>query len=227
MEHTLRRYLDEPPSEAELRTALTALGLEPWDITRMSEPLAHELGLKDMARDARAWIRLLAEHPKLIQRPLVLTDDGRAWVARDDETLTERGGRRTAPSRHIVNDGPLFPLVAVRRHSAQSHDHGHQHEKSDQGQSRPQQHLFALHCLHRAWLLSVRQSAPGAVTATLQSGHRRRSAWGSGPTTTFPTCHARASFDPPGPESTRSVSTAGHRPSSPAATNGRTLSWRR
>ena len=89
VEYTLRRYLDDPPSEAELRATLTALGLEPWDITRMSEPLARELRLPDMARDADAWIRLLAEHPNLIQRPLVLTHDGRAWVARDDETLTE------------------------------------------------------------------------------------------------------------------------------------------
>jgi len=101
VEYTLRRYLDDPPSEADLRAALTALGLEPWDITRMSEPLAHQLGLKDMARDADAWIRMLAANPKLIQRPLVLTDDGRAWVARDDETLTEvmAAGRRPA-------DGP-------------------------------------------------------------------------------------------------------------------------
>ncbi len=89
VEYTLRRYLDDPPTEAELRTALDALGLQPWDITRMSEPLAGELGLKDMPRETDAWIRLLAEHPKLIQRPLVLTEDGRAWVARDDETLTE------------------------------------------------------------------------------------------------------------------------------------------
>ena len=88
VEYTLRRYLDDPPTEVELRAALTALGLEPWDITRMSEPLARELGLRDMARDADAWIRLLAEHPLLLQRPLVLAD-GRAWVARDGETLTE------------------------------------------------------------------------------------------------------------------------------------------
>ena len=87
--YTLRRYLDDPPSEAELRAALTALGLQPWDITRMSEPLAGELGLREMERDADAWIRVLARHPRLIQRPLVLTDDGRAWVARDDDTLTE------------------------------------------------------------------------------------------------------------------------------------------
>jgi arsenate reductase len=87
--YTLRRYLDDPPSAAELRAALTALGLEPWDITRMSEPLARELRLADMPRDADAWIRLLAEHPQLIQRPLVLGDDGRAWVARDDQTLMQ------------------------------------------------------------------------------------------------------------------------------------------
>ena len=101
VEYTLRRYLDDPPDEAELRAALAALGLQPWDITRMSEPLAGELGLKDMPRDADAWIRVLTEHPRLLQRPLVLTDDGRAWVARDDETLTEvvAAGRRPA-------DGP-------------------------------------------------------------------------------------------------------------------------
>ena len=87
--YTLRRYLDDPPSEAELRAALTALGLRPWDVTRMSEPLARELGLRDLPRDADAWIRLLVAHPRLLQRPIVLTDDGRAWVARDDETLTE------------------------------------------------------------------------------------------------------------------------------------------
>jgi arsenate reductase len=89
VEYTLRRYLDDPPTESELRSALGALGLQPWDITRMSEPLARELGLADMARDADAWIALLAQHPRLIQRPLVLTDDGRAWVARDDQTLSE------------------------------------------------------------------------------------------------------------------------------------------
>jgi arsenate reductase len=89
VEYTLRRYLDDPPTDAELREALAALGLEPWDITRMSEPLARDLGLRDLPRDADVWIRLLAENPKLIQRPLVFTGDGRAWVARDDATLDE------------------------------------------------------------------------------------------------------------------------------------------
>ena len=86
---TLRRYLETPPSEAELRAALAALRLEPWDVTRMYEPLARELGLRDLPRDADAWIAVLVEHPRLIQRPIVLADDGRAWVVRDGETLAE------------------------------------------------------------------------------------------------------------------------------------------
>lgn len=89
VDYTVRRYLDEPPSEADLRRALTALGLQPWDITRVNEPLARDLGLHEKPRDAEAWIAVLAEHPSLIQRPIVLTEDGQAWIARDDETLAE------------------------------------------------------------------------------------------------------------------------------------------
>ncbi len=92
IDYTLRRYLEQPPTEAELREALAALGREPWDITRTADPLARELGVADLPRDPEVWIRLLAEHPALIQRPIVLTGDGRAWVGRDDETLREITG---------------------------------------------------------------------------------------------------------------------------------------
>ena len=110
-DYTVRRYLEDVPSEDEIRGVLERLGLEPWDITRTSEPLARELGLADLPRDADAWIRLLAEHPRLIQRPLVLTEDGRAWIARDDQTLTEvvaagrRPGDDSAAGRHPGEDG--------------------------------------------------------------------------------------------------------------------------
>ena len=113
MEYTLRRYLDDPPSEAELRAALGALGLQPWDVTRMSEPLARELGLQDMPRDAETWILMLAEHPRLLQRPLVLTDDGRAWVARDDETLTDVVAAGSRPLGLPVVDPTGPPVCGV------------------------------------------------------------------------------------------------------------------
>jgi arsenate reductase len=85
--YTLRKYLEDPPTADELRAALDALGLQPWDITRMGEPLAGELGLAGLDRDRERWISILAEHPVLIQRPIVMTEDGSAWVARDPASV--------------------------------------------------------------------------------------------------------------------------------------------
>lgn len=85
--YTERRYLDEPPTTAELDEVLTKLGLEPWDIARLSEPIAKELGLKELEHDRTRWIEVLVAHPVLIQRPIVLTDDGRAVVARDSDSV--------------------------------------------------------------------------------------------------------------------------------------------
>jgi arsenate reductase len=91
-DYTVRRYLEDVPSEDEIRAVLDRLGLEPWDITRTQEAVAKELGLKEWARDAAArdrWITALAEHPKLIQRPIITADDGTAIVARSDEAVQE------------------------------------------------------------------------------------------------------------------------------------------
>lgn len=87
VDYEVRRYLDEPPTEAELTATLDQLGLEPWDITRMKEPVATELGLADRPRERADWIRVLVEHPALIQRPILVTGDGSAWVARDPDAL--------------------------------------------------------------------------------------------------------------------------------------------
>ncbi|MEO5876723.1 MAG: ArsC/Spx/MgsR family protein [Streptosporangiaceae bacterium] len=82
-----RRYLDQPPTVAELEDVLARLGLEPWDITRMAEPAAKELDLRNLVRDRTKWIEVLAANPALIQRPIVVTDGGRAFVVRDEESL--------------------------------------------------------------------------------------------------------------------------------------------
>jgi arsenate reductase len=91
-EYTVRRYLEDVPSEDEIRAVLDRLGLEPWDITRTQEAAAKELGLKDWPRDAGArdrWIAALAGHPGLIQRPIITADDGTALVARSEEAVRE------------------------------------------------------------------------------------------------------------------------------------------
>jgi arsenate reductase (glutaredoxin) len=86
-DYVVRRYLDAPPSVAEIDEVLDRLGLEPWDITRMAEPLAGELGLAQRRRERADWLQILAENPSLIQRPIILTADGSAWVARSPEEV--------------------------------------------------------------------------------------------------------------------------------------------
>ncbi|MBD0420021.1 arsenate reductase family protein [Streptomyces sp. TRM S81-3] len=96
-DYTVRRYLEDVPSEDEIREVLTRLGLEPWDITRTQEAAAKELGLKDWPRDEASrdrWITALAGHPKLIQRPIITADDGTAVVARTDDAVRDAVSRR-------------------------------------------------------------------------------------------------------------------------------------
>ncbi|MGW2327106.1 arsenate reductase family protein [Streptomyces sp. NPDC001700] len=96
--YTVRRYLDDVPSQDEIRGVLARLGLEPWDITRTQEAVAKELGLKDWPRDESArdrWIAALAEHPKLIQRPIITADDGSAVVGRTEEAVRDALSRST------------------------------------------------------------------------------------------------------------------------------------
>ncbi|MER8031566.1 ArsC/Spx/MgsR family protein [Streptomyces bauhiniae] len=81
---------------AEIRELLGRLGLEPWDIARTGEALAGELGMKGWARDADArerWISALAEHPVLIQRPIITAEDGTALVARSEQAVRDALGR--------------------------------------------------------------------------------------------------------------------------------------
>lgn len=89
-EYTVRRYLEDPPTAAELREVLGRLGLEPWDITRTGEAAAQELGLASWPRDAadrERWLEALAGHPVLIQRPIITADDGTTVVGRSEEAV--------------------------------------------------------------------------------------------------------------------------------------------
>ncbi|MFI7409918.1 arsenate reductase family protein [Streptomyces sp. NPDC049627] len=91
-DYTVRRYLEDVPTEDEIRDVLERLGLEPWDITRTQEADAKELGLKEWARDASErdrWIKALAEYPKLIQRPIITAEDGTAVVGRSEEAVRD------------------------------------------------------------------------------------------------------------------------------------------
>ncbi|MGI5202856.1 arsenate reductase family protein [Spirillospora sp. CA-108201] len=86
VEYTERRYLDRPPTARELDEVLARIGAEPWDVARLNEPVAEELGLKDLERDRARWIEVMVANPVLIQRPIVVADES-AVVARDAESV--------------------------------------------------------------------------------------------------------------------------------------------
>ena len=89
-QYTVRYYLEAPPTVAEIEDVLQRLGLEPWDIARVGEPVAAELGLAGWSReehDRSRWVETLAAHPILIQRPIITADDGTAVVGRSADSV--------------------------------------------------------------------------------------------------------------------------------------------
>ncbi len=81
----IRKYLEEAPSEDELRDVLVLLGIEPRALMRTKEALYKELGLAYIeAPDA--LIKAMADNPKLIERPIVIKN-GKAALGRPPEAV--------------------------------------------------------------------------------------------------------------------------------------------
>ena len=79
-------YLDAPPTRAEIARVVGLLGGEARSLVRSREPEYAELGLAEA--DDERLIDAMAEHPVLIERPVVIRGD-RAVVARPPELLLE------------------------------------------------------------------------------------------------------------------------------------------
>ena len=68
---------------------LVALGKEPWEIARMGEGVAKDLGLRDLPHDRHRWIDVMVANPILIERPIIVTADGRAVVGRPPDAVRD------------------------------------------------------------------------------------------------------------------------------------------
>lgn len=79
-------YLQSPPTAAELDRILKLLDLEPRELMRKGEAIYKELGLKDRELSRKEAIALMIENPKLIERPIVVTD-GKAVLGRPPENV--------------------------------------------------------------------------------------------------------------------------------------------
>jgi arsenate reductase len=81
-------YLKTPPSREELEQILAMLGLEPRELMRTKEKEYKELGLKEPGLSRDQLIDAMLEHPKLIERPIVIKD-GQAAIGRPPEKVLE------------------------------------------------------------------------------------------------------------------------------------------
>jgi len=74
--------------EATIRDLLAKAGVSPRDVLRRREPLVAELNLLDDGVSDDALIAAIAEHPRLLQRPIAVRGD-RALLARPVERVLE------------------------------------------------------------------------------------------------------------------------------------------
>lgn len=80
-------YLKTPPSAADLERLLAKLGRPARDIVRSKEAEFEASGAELDAPDAEL-LALIAEHPKLLERPIVETESG-ARIGRPPEAVLE------------------------------------------------------------------------------------------------------------------------------------------
>lgn len=84
---TERRYLEDAPSEAEIRDALTLLDIPAIQLMRTKEPEFKAQGLaKDSDEDT--LIAAMAGTPRLIERPVVFAN-GKAALGRPPEAVLQ------------------------------------------------------------------------------------------------------------------------------------------
>jgi arsenate reductase len=82
------QYHVEGIDEATIRELLGKAGIGPRDALRLREPLVAELGLRDASVSDDELVALMAQHPELLQRPIVVRGE-RAVLARPVERVLE------------------------------------------------------------------------------------------------------------------------------------------
>lgn len=77
-------YLDNPPSAAELKHLLKLLGIPARELLRKKEDEYHQAKLDDPSLSDAEIINAMIKHPRLIERPIVVTGN-KAAIGRPPE----------------------------------------------------------------------------------------------------------------------------------------------
>lgn len=80
-------YLIDPPDKTFLKNLIKKVGGDPLTIVRKEESYFKE-NLKGNSYSLSEWVAILHEHPVLLQRPILISDD-KAIVGRPPEYILE------------------------------------------------------------------------------------------------------------------------------------------
>ena len=85
---TIVRYLETPPSSAQLSDLLGKLGIGARQLLRSGEDEYRTLNLADPALSEAQLIEAMVAHPKLIERPILIVGS-KAVIGRPPEKVLE------------------------------------------------------------------------------------------------------------------------------------------
>jgi arsenate reductase len=88
IEPEIIKYLESPPDATTIDELLSQLGMEPRDLMRKKEKDYKELGLADATLSRTKLIAAMASHPRLIERPIVVSEKGTV-LGRPTEKILE------------------------------------------------------------------------------------------------------------------------------------------
>ncbi len=81
-------YLETPPDTDQLKSLLAKLGVGIRDMLRSGEAEYGELGLDDESRSEEILFDIVAKHPRLIERPIVVKGE-KALLCRPPEKVLQ------------------------------------------------------------------------------------------------------------------------------------------
>ena len=85
----IRRYLDDPPSASEVLESAAKLGVPVSGLLRRGESSFRDASDLPALDDGPALAAWLSRNPIVIERPIVLREDGRACIGRPPENVLE------------------------------------------------------------------------------------------------------------------------------------------